>query len=366
LLALERVEKWKDLYGNSEKEREKKFLAAIKDHKKSFALETKKYAKKKRIDLDAGSSLELFNMAEMDVKSINPVASGEWRKNHINLDTGNKEGFVVVYEGMENGDAYTGQPLTVYFDHHSADSKRGSSATKYVYETLTKLGLLDTKDKALRQAVEYVTHEDNRSYPEEEKYYKDSPYTLLGLGRYIGFGKLYQFFKDGLSPTKRLTPKQLEKYGLTEAHETQKKVLEKTGPRYKELERDGFIVDSKDYGKILVDIGGKFNSQAGGFVGAKAMGARAYILWNPSTRSFMLSTARGTFPEKLLPQGRRLRETMWIKDQPGPLKIRLDEVIRTLAGRSFRMGSKMKEVLDKAEKAASSRTQARQEAKQAA
>jgi hypothetical protein len=346
------VDKWKDLYGSTEKEREQNFLSAIKDHRKSFAIEIKKHAKKERIDLDAGSSLALFDMAKMDVESVHPVKSGDWEKHYINLDTGNKDGFVVSYDGMENGEAYIGQPLTVFFDHHSTDSKRGTSSTKYVYETLTKLGLLDSKDKYLRQAVEYVTHEDNRSYPKEEKYYKDSPYTLLGLGRYIGFNSLYQFFKDGLSPTQKLTNEQIKKYGLEQAQETQLKVIEKTEPMYKKLEQDGFVVDSKDYGKILVDVSGKFNSQAGGFVGAKAMGARAYIIWSPKTRSFMLSSADKPFPKNLLPQGRILRDTMWIKDQPGVLKLRLDEVIRTLAGRGFRMGPRMKEAVFQAEEEA--------------
>ncbi len=166
-----------------------------------------------------------------------------------------------------------------------------------MYDNLRAEKLLGD-NPAIEKAVEFVTQEDNRSFPNEEKYYKDSPYTLLGLGRRANFEKLVQFFKDGLSPLQKLTDEQLEKYGLKQASERQKATVEKTESQWNELVDNGFVINSPKYGRILVDINGKFNSEAGGFTGAKAMGAGAYVLWSPKTRSFFFIHHRRTFSGK--------------------------------------------------------------------
>gem|GEM_PF-6574253 len=349
LLAFERVKNWNSLNPKNEENRERNFELALKNIKKNFTVEGKKFRKELSADLDGKASLDLFRRAHVNVQNIKYVPSGQHIENSINIDTGDQEGFVVTYSGMEKGEPYKGQPLTVYFDHHADESKRGSSATKYVYENLKKWGLLK-EDPFLDKVVEFVNHEDNRSYPNEQKYYKDSPYTMLGLGRKVEPETLYQFFRDELSPTQKLTTQQLGKYGLTEASEQQKKIVEKTEPMWKELEQNGFVVDSKDYGKILVDIGGVFNRTAGGFVGAKAMGAGSYILWSPKTQSFFISSVDKPFSQDFLPQGSRKRETMWVKDKPGHLEMNLREIIKTMSGRDFRMGLQMTAALETAEK----------------
>lgn len=284
----------------------------------------------------------------MNVEKINNAISGTSVENTINIDTGDKEGFVVEYEGVKKGEPYYGQPLTVYFDHHAIDSKAGTSSTKYVYETLLKLGLLE-QDPVLAKAVEFVTQEDNRSFPNEEKYYFDTADTLLGLGRHVEFNKLYEFFKAGLSPVQKLTPEQIAEFGLEEAQKNQKKTVAKTEPLFNELQRNGFVINSSRYGKVLVDIGGRFNREAGGFVGAKAMGAGAFVIWNPLTESFMLSVKDKTFPEDLLPQGRRLRGSMWIKDKAGPLEITLEQALKALMGRGYKLSDNIQRTLKIAE-----------------
>ncbi len=357
-MALESVKDWQELNGKTEKERDKKFLEAFRSIKKPFTVETKKIGRG-RVDLDARSALELFKIAGVNIGKINKAKSGDYIDGSINLDTGNKEGLVVQYPGQESGDPYTGQALTVFFDHHAMESKRGGSATKFVYDTLRKMNLLE-QDIALEKAVELVNQEDNRLYPNEEKYYKDSPNTMLGLVRFVEFKNLYQFFKDGLSPVQKLTPEQIEKYGLTKANDYQNRIVEKTEPMFKELEKNGFVVNSKKYGKILVDINGDFASQAGGFVGAKAMGAESYVIWSPANRSFFLSSSKSAFPDKFLPQGERKRETMWVKDDTGPLNMNLNEILATMTNnKNYRLSKKMNEALKKAEKEAQDQKKAR-------
>ena len=94
------------------------------------------------------------------------------------------------------------------------------------------------------------------------------------------------------------------------------------------MEREGFIVNSPRYGKIVVDIE---RSVPEAFRAAKASGAGGYLIWSPRNKSMFFSTVDKPIEGKL-PQGRLIRETMWIKppNDKQPLNMNLQEVLDVL------------------------------------
>lgn len=348
IITLARVEKYKDLWAETEEEGDKKFIERTKRLWKEFAVSaliTKNEETGKnniQTDLDGRCALGLFKYAGFDTRNVEYVHSGGSVKGKINLDTGNKEGVVVEDGG-----------LTAFLDHHALESQNNTSATKNAYELLTNLGLLK-KQEPLNRLVEFVTHEDNRSFPDEEKYFKRSWGMLLGLGRLMNFDKLLECFKDGVKPTDTLSIGQLKKYGLIYTRKKDNEVIDRSKQvkekifssleKMKKMRDDGFVVRSEHYGPIAIDIDKKVEA---GFLAARADGCGAYIIWAPDQKSFFISTAKPLVHE--FAQGRKIRETMWIKPRHdnGPLTVTLKEILNTLTDGKLNTRGKLKEYLDK-------------------
>ncbi len=101
LLSLERVKNWKTLDPKKPEDREKRFLLALRNLKKTFTIETKKFSG--ATDLDSRAALQLFRSAGMNVVKINYVPSGKIIENSIHLDTGNKEGLTLPIRAWRQG-----------------------------------------------------------------------------------------------------------------------------------------------------------------------------------------------------------------------------------------------------------------------
>ena len=283
-------------------------------------------------DLDGKISLELLRLAGINTKDIIYVNPGDSVEGRINLDTGKKHG--VVSEGE-----------TMTLDHHGEESGNDTCTAKIAYETLTRLGVLEPADY-LDKAVEFVTHVDNATFPDEENYFLNSSRTVLGLKRFITPQNLIRFFKEGGSATQELKPPELAKLGLLEKSGKQAKAVQESVQRLMEMEGEGLIINSERYGKIVVDIG---KTVPCGFDAAKFWGCGAYLNWSPDTKGFFLSTANELPKEFHLSQGKRIRQTMWLKplhDQ-SDLTIKLEEIISAMAGADFEPAGKLKEYLDK-------------------
>ncbi|MEK7075184.1 MAG: hypothetical protein AAB948_00080, partial [Patescibacteria group bacterium] len=285
-------------------------------------------------DLDGRASLGFLKLAGINTENIEYVAPGKFIEGRINLDTGDRHGIVVEDEGK-----------TAFFDHHTDKSGRESSATKFTYQALTNLGLLKG-NPVFEKLVEFVNQVDNRNYPEEEKYFKDSYRTVLGLQKSVPFGKLLVFFRSNKKAHEILTDKELEEFGLEKESRRQKNVVEQSMKRLEEMEKEGLIVDAENYGKIAVDIN---KTIRGGFDAAKAHGCGGYIIWNPKENSFFLTTINSLVKDFNLSQGKRIRETMWIKPRNDnkPLDISLGEIINKLTNDKFSASGELKNYLDK-------------------
>jgi hypothetical protein len=111
----------------------------------------------------------------------------------------------------------------------------------------------------------------------------------------------------------------------------------------KEIQSKGFVIHTRKYGDVAVDIGKRSNI---GYLSAKALGMGGYIIWNPSTESFFVSTKNPL--DIKLSQGVKIRETMWIKpakDIDGEnLKMKLQDIVNELGGS---VGEGLKEYLEK-------------------
>src|SRR3989344_1121193 len=279
--------KYDDLHADTEKESDEKFNLRAREifskievavHGMGINQETGK--QKQRGDLDGEAALGLLRKAEIKFNKIEYIAKGQTIPGKLHIDTGNKNGIVIEKE--KDGTA------TIYFDHHSPEfSLEPTSATQLMYEGLTAAGLLK-EEPYLDELVEFVTQADNLSYPESyyEKY-PDYDRMLVGLWSFMGFTQLDQFFKDGKNPTDILTPEELKKYKLEKTSETQKKIIEASAKAFEEIKKDGLIIDTDLYGKIVVDIGKRL--PPGGTLASKYYGCDGYIIWMPNDNGFFIT-----------------------------------------------------------------------------
>ena len=92
---------------------------------------------------------------------------------------------------------FRGKGKRIIFDHHTPEAGKDTSATKYAYETLIKLGLLEKKPE-LKKFVEFVTKVDNFYFSpdEERKIYGNYPKNLYGLCYRMKPQDILELFKE--------------------------------------------------------------------------------------------------------------------------------------------------------------------------
>ncbi len=351
LITLARVDKYEDLNALTEQNGNEKFLEKTRELWKEFAVHGVygKDAEGKPVilnytDLDGKCALALLNLAHINTKNVKYVKSGEHIPGMINIDTGDKHGLVIEDEGK-----------TAFFDHHAKESGRDTSATKLVYEALTSVGLLEST-WGIKKLVEFVTQVDNGEYPDAGEKYKDSYNTVYGLRNFIQPDKLIDYLARGKSPDENLSDEDLTKLGrkpkegkppeLITRSKDRKETIEKSREKIGEMENDGFVLKSEKHGTIVVDTG---KPKPIGWDAVQGYGGNTYIIWSPADNSFFISADH---PLKVsFPQGRAVRETMYIKPRGGePLDVDLKDILFELTDGEYpdkrKPEGKLKEFLD--------------------
>lgn len=278
-------------------------------------------------DLDGKTSLGLLELAGFDVNKVKYVAPGESVLDSVNIDTGGQTGIVASKDGK-----------TIWFDHHGDKAtKKTVSAARYVYLALTALGFL-RKNETLDKLTQFVSRTDRAAYPRQDELFLKSDKTILGLRRFLDFPRLYDYFSQKRSPEEELKDEDLKKYNLEQKSKQQTGIIKRTKEVLGEFEKEGMIIDS-DFGKIVVDVGGKLPS---GYEGSLALGYDGYMIFNPKTQSYFISIKNADLSKLDLSQGVNIRGNMWIKPQDEKeLKISLREIVDKLGGK-LRENSKLR------------------------
>ena len=341
--TLARVENWQDLNAETGQKGDEIFLQKTKELWQDFAVHGI-IAKDKKTgrpfvsgysDLDGESSLALMQLAGINTAKVDCIKPGDFLEGKINIDTGGIEGVVYDQEGN-----------TLIIDHHGETSGKESSAAKHVYKSLTDLGLLQ-KTEPLDRFVEFVTQSDNKTFPGYD--YRQSYQTMQGLDRFVKPDKLLDFCTEGRDPASVLSKEDLDKYGLKDASEKRKTIVERTPDEFKKMEEEGFVVDSERYGKIAVVVEGE-SVLSGGSDAAVACGCDSYVTFSPKEDTFFVSSVRD-IPENDFFYGQKLRGTMWIdermKDYPPVVKLSLDSILLQMTDGKFEPKGKLEEYLDR-------------------
>lgn len=337
-----KITNYDELWAQTEQEGDAKFKEKTRELWKEFAVhgkilkdkETGRMKLMKFTDFDGNSSLGLLNLAGIDTKNLEYKEPGKYSDGKINIDTGERHG-VVVEDGGK----------TVFIDHHSDESGKDSSATKFTYDLLVSLGLLE-KQESLDRLVEFVTQMDNKNFPGAEKYFKNYGRNLLGLRDHIKFKHLVEFFEAGHQPYEVLQEKELKKMGLFAASKQKEATVYKALMGLERFKENGLVVESPRYGKIAVDIDKKLP------LGPDAIsyaGYQTYLSWSPASNSFFISSVSPITDS--FPQGKKIRGTMWIKPAIDgvPLSVTLKEILTVMTDGKFQPTGELAELIKKEE-----------------
>lgn len=342
-----KIEKYDDLNAATLNDGDKKFLTATRRLWNEFAVhgvsngdDGKKMIK--RSDLDGESSMWLLKKSGIKVERDKVVflEPGGTREHGIIMDTSGKHGVSTVDEGK-----------SVIVDHHAPESQRGTSAAKFLYETLVGMGLIQ-KEEYLDRYVDYVTRMDNFDIPQQqqETVYQNYYKNLYGLGGVMDASTLAALFKNGVDPTLSLPDDFLAKQEcvlkngtkktLAELSKTIEDQMKKAKNEISALAREGLVLDTKGkFGKILIDpkkialngrshnrVSGSYNSQQVSVFGIKNRKGEyeygAYMIWSPEQNSYVIYTRDAMHFEPPLDQkeeGFVVRGHMWMKPRSDEL-----------------------------------------------
>lgn len=347
-ITLSKIRRFEDLNAKTEQEGDEKFKEKTKKLWKDlvvhgiFGYKDNKPSLLNYTDLDGDTSLGLLKKAGINTKRITYIKPGDQIDGFINIDTGNQHGLVLLEKDGQ---------VTAYLDHHSDESNNGTSATEITYNTLVELGLLE-RNEVLDKAIEFVTMMDNKTFPEAEKYFNDSHRNLIGLHRFIKFDSLIQFFEDGKNPTDELSEDELKKYGFVNEKRNRsdelKEKIDKSFEVLERLEQEGFVLESKKLGKVVVDIGGGIPA---GFDAVVAKGYDVYLNWGKNGDGFFISSKKD-FPENFnLNDGKKIRNTMWIKPrlEAKPSSTNISDVLREMLGSEFKFEGLLGDLIKKSD-----------------
>ncbi len=345
------------LNGNTVDEGDNNFGDISREAWKEFAVrgflersrETGKVEVRGMTNTDGRVAMMLFKNAGMDISDLIYVAPGDYIKNKINIDTGNRDGLVILSDG------------TVIIDHHGQDSSLDTSAAQEVYKVLTDLRLLE-KTQELDKLISFVNDVDNFDYPDADEffknYFKNAGKTMLSVYKMLPPHKLLAFFQyknqktgGGLSPAQPLSLGLLRKFGIENNEGDKKKsrgqkARERAKEEYKilqDLEREGLILQSKRYGKICISVNGNVSNES-----VRAFGCDTVILWNKSGNGFFISSLVGKPIKDKFGQGKNIRKTMWIKpnSQDDKLTIQLKDVLEKMTDGKLETSDKLAYILN--------------------
>jgi len=338
-ITLSKITNYEELWAQTEQEGDEKFKQKTRELWKEFAVHGKIGKKKDGkigvlnfTDLDGNSSLGLLELAGISTKNLEHLEHGKYKEGKINVDTGERHGVI-----LEDGGK------TVFIDHHSDESEKDSSATKFTYDLLVSLGLLEKQDY-LDRLVEFVTQEDNKNYPGGERYFKNYGRNLLGLKDRIKFKHLLEFFKEEHRPHEVLQAKELKKMELFKISKQTKIAVEKSLAELERIKDKGAIIETPRYGQIVVDLDKKIPF---GFDAIRYAGYQTYLGWSPAVNSFFLFSVSPITDS--FSQGKKIRGTMLIKPMSDtvPLTVTLKEVLTALTDGKLEPTGELAEFLEK-------------------
>lgn len=355
--TIARVARFKDLNAPSLNESDEVFKKKTRQLWKEFAVKgiVKYDEEQKKVliinfsNLDGKCALGLFEMAHFDIEDVAYIMPDEYMPGRINLDVSDRYG-LSIEDGGE----------TVIASHFNPETGKESSATQIVYETLVREGLLK-KEEHLDRLVEFVTQIENRSFPEQDKKFRDSYRTMLGMYRYMKFDQLMVYFRDKHKPDeilydekvkrdpktgkdeKKVTKNMLRVYGLKIDKSKQfQDDIESSVSQIKILRQEGFIIDSHKYGKIVIEIGKQIKC---GFDAVSAMDYDTIVSWDPAADGFFISSKMPIIDD--FRQGKKLHGKMWIKPRitSGKLEMTLAELLDKMTDGDFKPEGGLKKFL---------------------
>lgn len=338
-ITLSRITNYEELNAKTKQEGDEKFLQKTRQLWKEFAVhgiigydKEKKLTLTNETDLDGKGCLRLMQLAGFDISNLKYIEHGDYAEDRIYFDVGDVHGIVLKDGGKK-----------VFIDHHTDESGKESSATKFTYELLQPLDLLK-KEKYLDNLVNFITDVDNKTYFSDEKSFRNSWKTIYGLHRYMDFPKIVELFKMGIKPGEMLSKENLKNFGLEEASKRQEKTINISVKKMQQIEKGGLVVPSRRFGKIVVDIGKKVGA---GYDAVQAFGCQTYVIWSPESSSFFI-TSRERLDKEKFGQGKPARGFMWIKPRTDkePLKIQLADILNSLTDGKFEPEGKLKEYLE--------------------
>ncbi|MEI7621161.1 MAG: hypothetical protein WCJ51_01345 [Candidatus Moraniibacteriota bacterium] len=345
------------LNGETEAEREANFIKVMKDVLRDLFVHVKP-------DLDAKSFLLVMKLAgaKVDLDKPQTLERNVLPEFGIVGDASNTEGIMSKLKGA-----------LLLMDHHDpVKSKRGTSATKFAYEAMTKAGLLE-KQPYLDRFIDFVTSCDNMDFPvgKAEAIYNSYHKNLYGLAYRMDPRKIVELFKDEnfdpgddlldkyLADTKYQNPQNGKDEPLGKLSKHMENQINKGKKGLEKVIKAGFDFDTGDgrFGKILIDMeksydkGKYFNripfENNSNQLEVFRKGYGGYLIWAPAENGFVLYTKKEMNDETLpgrFKQGFNVRGHMWMKmkDATEKLDLTLEQVLSSLAGREVRIAEEPK------------------------
>ena len=375
--TVNKLDKFESLNGATPEEREENFKRLTRELWTDFTVHgfarldaaTGKWEVEKRSDLDGNSCLKLMELAGMqvDMNKVNFVQPGGTADSGIIMDTSEKHGVIADKDGER-----------VIFDHHGKESDRSTSATKFVYEALVGLGLLDEKQQAyLGKYVEFVTKYDNLDFGSEEKaVYANYHQNLYGLSAKMKVEDVLALITQDVDPKASLPLGYLKKHTYINPSNGKEQTLAQFSKFFggqmrsgekeiAKLRSKGFVLETGDqrFGKVLIDIkkrnehGGWYNKVNGDGpsrqLAAFAKGYGAYVVWSPDEKKFYVYTKK-VMDEGFIPggfsQGKNMRRHMLISGSMNTEPVKpefLQEILSKLSGKAdFKIEGRLKKIID--------------------
>lgn len=279
---------------------------------------------------------------------------------------------------------------TGWIDHHGPLSGSDSSATKFVYEALKSLDLIDfdklsikTRSKQIKiteeeldRFVEFVSINDNKAYPQEfyNSFFDKSSQNMFGLADDVDDPVgLLRFIHDGHDPVNyRLTSQDQTDYGLVKTKWNtdpitkvkQRRLDLASNERFQKLEEireklekltkpeAGCTYTHQTLGKVFVNPGESLGKLATDAI--IAMGYDTIINWNydrdTDAAGFSISTRNGGTRDLNLSFGMPIRDKMWITPSTHrgrSMPFGLGELLKEIFGANFEPAGGLKDYIEK-------------------
>ena len=354
------------------------FKKWLRKRKFKWAVHGKKFSSAQR-DTDVKFALWLLKKAGLDIKDTVEVPVGESAvKNRINIDFGGIFGIKIPSRKEVQTDK------TIIIDHHPKMTKPieeelnlteedypillKTSASQMIFEGLDSLDLFPQEEReTIKKTIEFISFMDNKNYPHQHnlKTFKESWRTVLGLYQYIPPDKLLEYFKKGKEPTEILSEKELKELGLIYKNKKTGEIINRARERremieealrtIKKLEKNGFVVETKNGLRLLVDYLTTYREK-GIPLRVDAVFASGYdgvIVYDENKESYFINL-HPELPSQIRPEikgGINIRGKMFIRDASDkePLKVSLKEILEAIGGDFSKMSSNLKKAIERNE-----------------